>query len=78
MEVSHPSLTVGARQSACSIKIGESNVRIFGNTALIKGTMEIVNNANTPPTALNLSVLQVWLKGAKGWQLVGRHSNKLP
>jgi hypothetical protein len=40
--------------------------------------MEIVNNATTPPTALNLSVLQVWLKGPKGWQLVARHSNRLP
>jgi hypothetical protein len=51
---------------------------VFGNTALIKGSMEIVNNATTPPTTLNLSVLQVWLKAPKGWQLVGRHSNRLP
>jgi len=61
-----------------SIKFGESSVRIYGNTALVKGSMEIVNNATTPPTALNLSVLQVWLKGPKGWQLVARHSNRLP
>ena len=40
--------------------------------------MEIVNNATTPPTTLNLSVLQVWLKGPKGWQLVARHSNEVP
>jgi hypothetical protein len=61
-----------------SIKFGDSSVRIYGNTALVKGSMEIVNNATTPPTALNLSVLQVWLKGPKGWQLVARHSNRLP
>ena len=61
-----------------SIKFGDSSVRVYGNTALVKGSMEIVNNATTPPTALNLSVLQVWLKGHKGWQLVARHSNRLP
>src|SRR5436309_13162810 len=37
-----------------SIKIAEPNVRIFGNTALIKGPIEIVNNGATPPTTLNL------------------------
>ena len=60
------------------IKFGESNVRIFGNTALVKGPIMITNNGTTPPSTLNLSVLQVWLKGKNGWQLVARHSNKLP
>ncbi|MEO8593553.1 MAG: nuclear transport factor 2 family protein [Candidatus Solibacter sp.] len=60
------------------IKFGESTVRIFGNTALIKGPVSITNNGTTPPSTLNLSILQVWLKGKGGWQLVGRHSNRLP
>jgi len=40
--------------------------------------MEFVNNATGTPVTLNLSVLQVWLKGPKGWQLVARHSTRLP
>ena len=61
-----------------SIKFGESSVRVYGNTALVKGPLEIVNvAANGSTTTLNLSVLQVWVKGAKGWQLVGRHSTRL-
>ena len=60
------------------IKFGESNVRVFGNTALVKGPIMIINNGTTPPSTSNLSVLQVWLKGKNGWQLVARHSNKLP
>jgi ketosteroid isomerase-like protein len=61
-----------------SISVGENSVRIYGNTALIKGPMEFVNiGANGATTTINLSVLQVWLKGPKGWQLVARHSTRL-
>ena len=61
-----------------SVTFGESSVRVYGNTALVKGPMEIVNITNGAPTTIKLSVLQVWLKGSKGWQLVARHSNRLP
>ena len=38
-----------------SITIGESSVRIYGDTALIKGPMEFVNNAaNGTTTTVNL------------------------
>lgn len=61
-----------------SIKIGDSSVRVYGNTVLVKGPMEFVNNAaNGTTTTVNLSVLQVWLKGSKGWQLVARQSTRL-
>jgi ketosteroid isomerase-like protein len=59
------------------IKFGDSTVRVYGNTALVKGIIDISNNANGTPTNLNLSVLQVWLKGSNGWQLVGRQSTRL-
>ncbi len=52
-----------------SIKFGESTVRIYGDTALVKGTIDF--------DATHLSILQVWLKGPKGWQLVARHATKL-
>jgi ketosteroid isomerase-like protein len=61
-----------------SIKIGESSVRVYGNTALVKGPMDFVNITNGAPATINLSVLQVWLKGPKGWQLVARQSTRLP
>ena len=61
-----------------SIKFGDTTVRIYGNTALVKGPIEIVSASNGATTTTNLSVLQVWLKGPKGWQLVARHSTKLP
>jgi ketosteroid isomerase-like protein len=60
-----------------SITFGETTVRIYGNTALLKGPVEFVNNTATGPTTIHLSVLQVWLKGSKGWQLVARQSTRL-
>ena len=60
-----------------SIKIGESSVRVYGKTALVKGPMEFVNVTNGKPATISLNVLQVWLKGPKGWQLVARQSTRV-
>lgn len=61
-----------------SIKFAEPNVRVFGDVVLVKGNAEFVNNAATGgTTTLNLSLLQVWIKTPKGWQLVGRQSTRL-
>jgi len=49
-----------------------------GDTVLVKGNAEFVNNAATGgTTTLNLSILQVWIKTPKGWQLVARQSTRL-
>ena len=62
-----------------SIKYGDATtVRVYGNTALVKGPVEIVGTSNGATTTTHLSVLHVWLKGPKGWQMVARHSTKLP
>ena len=61
-----------------SIKFAEPNVRVYGDTVLVKGNAEFVNNAAAGgTTTLNLSLLQVWIKTPKGWQLVGRQSTRL-
>ncbi|HYP13842.1 MAG TPA: nuclear transport factor 2 family protein [Bryobacteraceae bacterium] len=61
-----------------SVNFADTNVRVYGNTALAKGTAQIVSVTNGATTTSNLSVLQVWLKGPAGWQLVARQSTKLP
>src|SRR4051794_34201464 len=61
-----------------SITFAEPLVHIYGNTALVKGNAEFVNTAASGgTTTLNLSILQVWIKGPKGWQLVARQSTRL-
>ena len=61
-----------------SITFGESSVRIYGDTALVKGPIEFVSiGAGGTPATAHLSVLQVWLKGPQGWQLVARQATKV-
>jgi ketosteroid isomerase-like protein len=57
------------------IRFGENAVRVYGNTAIVKGNIDIT--VSSSPTPLNLNVLQVWLKGPQGWQLVARQSTRL-
>jgi ketosteroid isomerase-like protein len=60
-----------------SITFGESTIHIYGNIAVVKGPIEMVDIPAGTPTTLKLSILQVWLKGPKGWQMVARHSTRL-
>jgi ketosteroid isomerase-like protein len=60
-----------------AIDFKDSTVRVFGNTAVVKGGIDIRNNVDGKPVLLNLSVLQVWVKGSQGWQLVARQSTRL-
>jgi ketosteroid isomerase-like protein len=52
-------------------------IHFYGNTAVVRGDVEILNTA-TSPTPLKLNILQVWVKGKSGWQMVARQSTKLP
>ena len=60
-----------------SIEILEQTVRIYDKTAIVKAKCDIKNVANGSPTLLRLSVLHVWLKTPKGWQLTARQSTRL-
>jgi ketosteroid isomerase-like protein len=55
-----------------------NTVRVYGNTALVKGKVDIKNNMDGKSTTANLDILHVWLKGPQGWQLVARQAVRLP
>ncbi len=59
------------------IDFGETTVRVYGTTALVKGVVDFRNNAGGNKTTAHLNVLHVWLKGPGGWQLVARQSTRL-
>ncbi len=61
-----------------AIKFIDTTVRVFGNTALVKGKVDITNNADGKSTANHLNILHVWLRGSQGWQLVARQAIRLP
>lgn len=51
------------------------NIRIYGNTAVVKGDIDILNTASAPtPTQLN--VLQIWVKKGSQWQMVARQATR--
>jgi ketosteroid isomerase-like protein len=55
----------------------EQKMQFFGNTALVRGDVEILNTASNP-APIKLNLLQVWAKTPKGWQLVARQATRLP
>jgi ketosteroid isomerase-like protein len=61
-----------------SITFGETTVRVYGDTALLKGPAEFVSlGSNGTPATAHLNILQVWLKGPQGWQMVARQATKV-
>lgn len=61
-------------------EFGNQTVQIYGgDTAVVRGNASIVNTTDGKKQALQLSILQVWVKNAgKGWQMVARQSTRLP
>jgi ketosteroid isomerase-like protein len=60
---------------AKSIDLHVASTRIYGNTALVKGTGDFTSAAGA---LTHLDFLMVWLKDPQGWQLIGRQATKLP
>jgi len=50
---------------------------VEGNSAVLRTNMELAATLNGNVVQLKLSVLQVWIKKGKDWQLLGRQSVKL-
>lgn len=61
-----------------AIEFSDTTVRVYGNTALVRGKVDITNNSNGKSATSHLNILHVWLKGPQGWQMVGRQATRLP
>ena len=60
------------------ITFSDTTVRVYGNTALVKGKVDIVNNTDGKSTPAHLNILHVWIKGPHSWQMVARQATRLP
>ena len=67
-------ITIRPADMTKAIDIHQLTVHIYGNTAIVKGKMDMTSTG--APTKLD--VLMVWLKTGQGWQLVARQAVKLP
>ena len=54
------------------------HVNLYGNTAVVHGKMTALGMQNGAPTRTELDLLQVWVKSGKSWQMVARHTTRLP
>jgi ketosteroid isomerase-like protein len=61
-----------------AIDFKSPQIRIYGNTALVKGDVDFRNNAGGVVTVSKLNVLHVLVKGPQGWQLVARQATRYP
>jgi ketosteroid isomerase-like protein len=50
----------------------EPKIRVYGNTAVVNVDISV------PATNTNITVLQVWVKNGKNWQMARRHATRLP
>ena len=71
------SVTTG-KASVESITFSDTTVRVYGNTALVRGKVDLVNNTDGKSTPAHLNILHVWIKGPQGWQMVARQATRLP
>jgi ketosteroid isomerase-like protein len=61
-----------------AIDFKDLKVRVYGNTALVKGDVDFRNNSAGVISVSRLNVLHVLVKGPQGWQLVARQATRYP
>jgi ketosteroid isomerase-like protein len=63
-----------------SMTFHESNIRVYGNVALVRGRNELRNGRPGNMRDNHLNILWVLLKGPgpHGWQIVARQTTRLP
>lgn len=60
------------------VDIDATQVRLYGNTAIVTGTGRFQGSREDKEFDLPLSYTEVYVKKGKRWLLVSRHSNRLP
>ena len=53
-------------------------VQIYGRCAVVRGHVVAHMVDKNPPTSLKLDMQMVWAHSGDGWQLVARHTAKVP
>ena len=56
------------------LDFSDTTVRLYGNTALVKGKVDLWHSKTN---IVHMNVLHVWVNGAQGWQMVARQATRL-
>ena len=65
---------VKAKTTIERIDYSDTTVRFYGNTALVRGRVDLWHSKTN---IVHMNVLHVWVKGAQGWQMVSRQATRL-
>lgn len=61
-----------------AIDVSDAAVRVYGQVALVTAKLAFHIKANGAESVADLTALDVWIKGPKGWQLAGRQLTRPP
>ncbi|MBC7849904.1 MAG: nuclear transport factor 2 family protein [Chitinophagaceae bacterium] len=67
---------VSGKSDFVTIELSNQTIRITGNTAIVRHTLEATTNDNGQPGKVSLKVLLVWQKSGNGWKLLARQAVK--
>ena len=56
----------------------KENIQVYGDCVVVTGQVRIELLSEGKPKTLNSAYTDVWIKGAKGWQMVAWQSTPLP
>jgi ketosteroid isomerase-like protein len=56
----------------------KENIQVHGDCVIVTGQVRIELLSDGKPKTLNSAYTDVWVKGAKGWQMVAWQSTPLP
>jgi ketosteroid isomerase-like protein len=57
------------------VQMRDVSVHVYGDTAIVEYKLDLTHFAGD---TAHLHEIMVWMKSAKGWQLLARHATKLP
>lgn len=61
-------------KSPGNFEVHSQTIHVYGNTATLRAKM----TAHAAAGDIHLAMLQVWIKNGKQWQMVERHTTRLP
>ena len=56
----------------------KEDIRVYGDSAVVTGQVRIEVVIDGAAKTLNSRYIDVWVKGAKGWQMVAWQSTPIP
>lgn len=65
---------VSGKSDFVTIDISEQTINVVKDVAVVRHTLHATTNDNGKPGVVDLSILLIWQKDKKGWQLLARQA----